>query len=304
MRRLIKIKIVFALALTISLQLNAQQANKTLKVLMIGNSFSQNATRYLPQMANEAGVELILGRAEMGGCSLKRHWDSVLVNNIDTSRGKAYKRKSLRQLLSSQKWDVVTMQQASLLSGDEASYHPYAENLYNLVKSYVPDAEIVIHQTWAYRADALNWGKIDGEKKATSNKEMWEKSRAAYHSLAKELGGLRILPSGDAFYAVATDKKWGFKKDTKFNYSNPVSPSLPKDEHSINIGYAWTKDGKLNFDPNHANEAGCYLAGLVWYSTLFKEKPTKLVFKPKSVSDEFAAFLKETAQITVRKNEQ
>ncbi len=269
---------------------------------MIGNSFSQNASRYLPQMAEEVNVDLVLGRAEMGGCSLKRHWDSVLINNIDTSRGKAYKGKSLRQLLSSQKWDIVTMQQYSLLSGDESTYQPFAKNIYDLVKSYQPEARIFIHQTWAYRADAVNWGKIDGEKRAKNNKEMWERSRAAYHHLAKSLGNLPVIPSGDAFYQVATDKKWGFKKDTAFDYTNAIYPALPAERNSINVGYSWGTDKKLKFDPNHANEAGCYLAGLVWYSHLFNGDPTQLKFKPQSVSDEFAKFMKETALTTVKTN--
>lgn len=302
MKILIKTKFVVILVLTMCSQLNAQQVRKTLRVLMIGNSFSQNASRYLPVMAEEANVELVLGRAEMGGCSLKRHWDSVLINNTDTSRGKAYKGQSLRQLLSSQKWDIVTMQQYSLLSGDEATYQPFAQNIYDLVKSYQPNARIFIHQTWAYRADAVNWGKIDGEKRAQNNEEMWKRSRVAYHLLAKSLGNLPIIPSGDAFYQVATDKKWGFKKDTSFDYAHAVYPALPLEENSINAGYSWGNDKKLKFDPNHANEAGCYLAGLVWYSRLFNGDPTQLKFKPQSVSDDFAVFLKGIALKTVNTN--
>lgn len=298
----IKIKLVIVLVVAMCLQLNAQHAGKTVSILMIGNSFSQNASRYLPQMAEEINVNLVLGRAEMGGCSLKRHWDSVLINNIDTNRGKAYKGKSLRQLLSSQKWDIVTMQQYSLLSGDEATYQPFAKNIYDLVKTYQPDARIFVHQTWAYRADAVNWGKIAGNKRAKNNKEMWEKSRAAYHRMAKSLGDLPVIPSGDAFYWVATDKKWSFKKDPAFDYDNAVYPLLPLDENSINVGYHWDSDKKLKFDPNHANDAGCYLAGLVWYGHLFGRNPTQVRFKPQSVSDEFSAFLKETAFKTVSGN--
>lgn len=300
---IIKLKLVVVCSLLVCFQLSAQPVESTLKVLMIGNSFSQNASKYLPQIAEEAKVHLVLGRAEMGGCSLERHWDSVLVNNVDTNRGKAYNGKSLRQLLSSEKWDIVTMQQYSLLSGDEGTYAPFAKLLYELIKSYQPSARIFIHQTWAYRADAVNWGKIAGEKRAGNNEEMWVKSRAAYHRMAKDLGGLPIIPSGDAFYAVATSKYWGFKKDPIFDYANAVYPNLPSEKNSIHVGYSWGTDKKLKFDPNHANEAGCYLAGLVWYSHLLKGNPTLLKFKPKSVSDEFAGFLKETALKTVKKKQ-
>lgn len=299
MKLSIRIKLITVLLLATTLQLNAQEAKRTLKVLLIGNSFSQNASRYLPQMAEEAHINLVLGRAEMGGCSLKRHWDSVLVNNIDTNKGKAYKGKSLRQLLASQKWDIVTMQQYSLLSADEGTYEPFAKNIYDLVKSYQPDARVFVHQTWAYRADAVNWGKIDGEKSAKNNEEMWQKSRAAYHHLAKRLGNLPIIPSGDAFFEVASDSKWGFKKDTTFDYDHAVYPALPSQKNSINVGYTWEAKKKLKFDPNHANEAGCYLAGMVWYKHLFNGNPVQLKFKPEQVSDEFASFLKETAAKTV-----
>jgi hypothetical protein len=101
---------------------------------------------------------------------------------------------------------------------------------------------------------------------------------------------------------VATDAQWAFKKDDSFDYTNPVSPALPAESNSINMGYSWAKDGKFKFDPNHANDAGCYLAGLVWYGFLFKADPTKLSFKPKTVEGDFAAFLKGTAKQTLAAN--
>ena len=37
----------------------------TLKILLVGNSFSQNATRYLTRMASDGGYTLVLGHAEL-----------------------------------------------------------------------------------------------------------------------------------------------------------------------------------------------------------------------------------------------
>jgi len=300
MINILRFTYLISLAFLSYLPADAQQKSKTVRVFMIGNSFSQNASRYLPYMAKEGGYNLELGHAEPGGCSLQRHWDSVAAYLQDTSRGKLYNGKSLKELLGKGKWDIVTIQQYSLLSADEKTYEQYARKLYDYIKELQPDAEVVIHQTWAYRADAKNFGRVDGTETAKTQQEMWEKSRVNYHSLSKALGGLRIIPSGDAFYAVATDSKWAFKKDEAFDYTNAVSPALPADENSINVGYTWTNEGKLKFDPNHANEAGCYLAGLMWYGTLFGEDPVKLSFKPKAVSDEFAAFLRETASKTLK----
>ena len=299
MKDVVRIHIVLKLAMLICLQTFGQENNKPLRVFLIGNSFSQNATRYLPQLAEEGSHLLELGRAELGGCSMQRHWDSVQVNLKDSARGKAYGNRSLKELLSQGRWDIITIQQYSLLSSDENSYNPYARQLYDFIKQIQPGAEVLIHQTWAYRADAKNFGRKKDSGVTRSQREMWEFSRSAYHSVAKQLG-IRVIPSGDAFYAISTDKKWSFRKDTAFNYDSAVPPRLPVQENSINIGYTWTKDNKLNFDANHANEAGCYLAGLVWYSFLFKEDPSKLSFKPASVTDEFAPFLKQVAWKTVQ----
>ncbi|MGC4233528.1 MAG: DUF4886 domain-containing protein [Niabella sp.] len=283
-------------------QSHAQKDASHIRLFIIGNSFSQNASRYLKQIAERGDCQLTIGRAELGGCSLQRHWDSVAVNLLDSSRGKAYNGRSLKELLSNDKWDIVTIQQYSLLSGDTATYQPYARKLYAFIKALQPDAEVVIHQTWAYRSDAKNFGKISGNKRAGSQKEMWERSRYAYHKLAGDLGGLRIIPVGDVFYAAATDKEWSFVKDNSFDDENPVPSRLPAEANSLNVGYFW-KDGRLWFDPNHANEAGCYLAGLVWYGFLFKQNVQKVSFRPGEVSENFAEFLKNTALQTLRSNQ-
>jgi hypothetical protein len=297
----VKMHIVFKLLMLICVQNFAQDSNKPLRVFLIGNSFSQNATRYLPELAKEGGHQLELGRAELGGCSLQRHWDSVAINLQDSTRGKPYGGRSLKQLLSQGRWDLVTIQQYSLLSSDESSFNPYARQLYDFIKQIQPNAEVVMHQTWAYRADAKNFGRKKGNEATQSQKEMWEYSRAAYHSVAKQLG-IRVIPTGDAFYAVTSDENRGFQKDTSFDHDNPSPPQLPAQHNSINIGYTWTKENKLNFDANHANDAGCYLGGLVWYGFFFREDPSKLKFKPASVSDEFAPFLKQVAWKTVQAN--
>jgi len=297
LQKLCLVGCICLLAWTVTVQ--AQQQNE-LKVFLIGNSFSQNATRYLTKMAAEGGYKLTLGHAEPGGCSLQRHWDSVAVSIKDPTRGKLYNGKSLKELLSVSKWDVITLQQYSLLSADSATYQPYADKLYAFIKQLQPQAKIYLQQTWAYRMDAINFGYVQDKKRATNQKEMWSSSRAAYHRLAKRINA-SIFPVGDAFYSASTHPKWAFKKDETFEPKTAKEPALPIQTNSLNVGYTW-KDGVLKFDPNHANEAGCYLAGMVWYASLFGKNPQQLKFKPENVSDEFAVFLKELAWKTVNTN--
>lgn len=281
--------------LIVSLNAYSQTDNKTLRLFVIGNSFSQNATTFLPQIAKEQGKTLIIGRAELGGHSLEQHWGYVERFEKDSTdaKGKPYGGKSLKMLLSAGNWDVVTIQQYSYLSGDSSSYNPYAQKLVGYIRKLQPGAEIVIHQTWAYRADAKKFGRVNQEQLAQNQKEMWQKSRAAYHKLAKQFNA-RILPVGDAFETVAINKNYGYKKDTTFDYEHPVAPNLPKQVNSINVGYFWNKQ-ELAFDPNHANDAGKYLGGLIWYGVLFNGSPRKVRFKPQTVSDDFAKYLRVVA---------
>jgi hypothetical protein len=281
------------LSLLFIFAISVQAQTKKYRLFIIGNSFSQNAAFFLPQLTKEAGITLETGRAELGGCSMEKHWKLVETAEKDSTdpAGKAYAGKSLRQLLSNGTWDIVTIQQYSLLSGDPDTYRPYARKLYDFIKSIQPNAKIFIHQTWAYRNDATAFGRIKGEERAKSAAEMHQHVRAAYHTIAKELG-VTVIPVGDAFRAMETDPAWTYKKDAKYNFAAPVSPALPDQTNSLNIGYRWN-NGKLDFDANHANTAGCYLGSLVWFQTLFGGDVKAVKFKPEQVSDAMAAQFKK-----------
>ena len=55
---------------------------KVIKVLAIGNSFSEDAVeQYLYELAASQGDSLVIGNAYIGGCSLEMHLD-----NLKTSR--------------------------------------------------------------------------------------------------------------------------------------------------------------------------------------------------------------------------
>lgn len=270
--------------------------NDTLRLLLIGNSFSQNATRYLPQIAKEGGHPLLIGRAELGSCTLKKHWDfaSLAEMQPDAPTGKPYKGKSLQMLLREQKWDIITIQQYSMHSTDSTTYMPYARKLYTLIKTMQPQAKVALHQTWAYRSDSKDFGQLAKGQFCRSDKEMWERSREAYHKVASELG-IGLIPVGDAFWNVATSETWEFKADRKFKYNKPVYPKLPVEANSLHAGYSWSSDKQFKFDSHHASESGCYLGALVWYSFLFGESTTQVKYVPKGMSPDFADYLKKVA---------
>ncbi len=284
--------------------------NDTLRLFLIGNSFSGNSSRFLPEIVKDRGRHIIIGSAGLGGCSLERHWSIVEMYEKDNNdpAGKPYtgtvrmkdlskdpdNGKSLKELLTSDKWQIITIQQASRLSMDENSFRPYAKNLRDYSIKACSTAEVVMHETWAYREDAKSFGS------AKSAEEMWSKLHEAYYNISAELG-IRVMPVGDAFHMMQSDPKWKFVKDPNFDPKTAVEPALPADKNSLHTGARWNK-GKLGYDYNHAGVAGCYLGGLVWYGFLYGESPKKVTFAPEGISPEFAAQLRKVADKILKQN--
>ena len=275
-------------------------STRPLRVFTIGNSFASNATQFLPELAREGGHSLEIGGARIGGCSLQKHWELVEAAELapDLPQNKPYEGRNLREWLTQSDWDIVTLQQASIDSSCGESYDPYAQKLWDFVDELQPRAEIVWHQTWAYHAHTPLFGRVDSQNHAQNQREMWENSRAAYHAVAARTG-TRIIPVGDAFWHVNSDPNWPLPDDANFHSQSAQHPDLPAQPNSLHRGVHWflSEDGswKLGFDGAHANEAGCYLGALIWYSWLFEASPENLTFRPQSVPADFAAYLRRVA---------
>ncbi|HSH93779.1 MAG TPA: DUF4886 domain-containing protein, partial [Roseimicrobium sp.] len=208
-----------------------------------------------------------------------------------------------KQELLSDKWDFVTIQQASIKSHDLSTYQPFANQLRDYVKQHAPQAELMIHQTWEYRVDDPRFSvKNPKEGEPKTQDEMYQMLTASYKAVAKELG-IRRIPVGDAFHLANNDTKWAFKPDTTFNPKTATEPSLPDQTHSLNVGWQWkkAKDGKvtLGMDGHHANVAGEYLGACVFFEILYGESAVGNSYIPKGLSDEDVKYLQETAHKAV-----
>ncbi|MEZ0273990.1 MAG: DUF4886 domain-containing protein, partial [Roseimicrobium sp.] len=128
---------------------------KTVRLLTIGNSFSANATKHLAEIAKAGGNTLIHRPLVIGGSSMQVHWDKAMLHekNPQDPKGLYTFKQGLKAVLAADKWDYVTIQQASIKSHDLATYQPYATQLRDYVKKYAPQAELLVHETWAYRKD-------------------------------------------------------------------------------------------------------------------------------------------------------
>lgn len=269
-------------------------APKELKVLTIGNSFANSVFKTLPAIVEaDPECKLILTGANIGGCSLERHWKEHLKSEKDPSHRPYSKKYTLRQLLTKEKWDIVTIQQASRESWKPETYHPYAENLIGLIRELAPGAEIVIQQTWAYNSAAASFAKW----KITPD-TMYTRLTEAYTALAKQ-HKLRVIPSG---YAVDLFRKTLGEKLVPVSPADVLTlkePDLPRTNDPAG-NFSWRKNAKtgktvLRSDYNHLNPRGQYLQSLVWYAFLFGRDPGKSAFVPGNISAEEAALFKKCA---------
>lgn len=280
-----------------------QSTGKTVRLLNVGNSFSENATKFLNRIVEADGNTLIHHRCVIGGSGPDQHLAKAAIHEKDPEDKSGYyaSGKSLKQELLAEKWDVITIQQASIRSHDIATYSPAMKELYDYIKQYAPESEVVIHETWAYRVDDPRFGKSEANSgEPNSQQEMYEGLSNAYRTIAKELN-VRLILVGDAFYAADTDLEWGYQPDLKFDQRTAAFPDLPDQAHSLHIGMRWvTLDDKstLKFDGHHASPAGEYLGGLVFYEFLYGTNATQTKFHPDVIDSDYAQFLKETAHRT------
>ena len=61
---------------------------KTVRLLTVGNSFSQNATRYLGDLVKAKGHTLIHRPLAIGGASMEVHWDKAQLHEKEPKDAK------------------------------------------------------------------------------------------------------------------------------------------------------------------------------------------------------------------------
>lgn len=299
-RNFLFVSLVLSLALGHAASL-VNASPKTVKLLTVGNSFSQNATHYLGDIATAAGNKLVQHSANIGGSTMAQHLEKAEKYEKDPldPSGLYSTKKSLQEELKAEEYDFITIQQASIKSHDINNYRPSAAQLLAYIRKYAsPKSEVVIHQTWAYRCDDRRFTPTNtAPGEPLTQEAMYQGLTAAYHTIATELK-LRVIPVGDAFHLADNDPKWGYRPDTNFNAKTAKQGALPDQTHSLHRGRYWSsKNGKdtLTFDGHHAGVAGEYLGACVWYEFLFQDNVVGNKFIPPGLDPAYAHFLQETA---------
>ena len=88
-----------------------------MNILSIGNSFSQDAQRYLHRIAKADGFDLNTFNLYMGGCPLSLHYRNMISEEraytLEMNGESTEFKVSLKDALLNRDWDVVTIQQVS-----------------------------------------------------------------------------------------------------------------------------------------------------------------------------------------------
>lgn len=235
--------LILLAGIVLALGLNAQEKYPnyplpdhpdTLRILAIGNSFSDDATQYLPDLLEAADIHnVIIGRLYIGGCTLERHCREFKDNGheyvyLKSTNNKwetirKYKQGTFMDGVGDERWDIITMQQGSPKSGRWDSYDPWLGTLIEIVRKNCPNPEatIVWHQTWAYASTYTNRNfanyAYDQQYMFDSIQICVDKARKAYNVPI-------VIPSGPAVQlmrgtSLKTEKELtrdGFHMDYKY----------------------------------------------------------------------------------------
>ena len=179
---------------------------KTIKILAIGNSFSDDAIEnYLYELGAAENINFVIGNAYIGGCSLERHYNNSksneaaygyrkIVNGVKTTQPE----KTLESCIADESWDYISVQQVSGNSGIYYTYFPYINDLLAYVKAKATNKNVqyMLHRTWAYAQTSTHGDFVKYDK---NQQAMYEAIVDATNRVKAEVIDLAfIIPAGTA----------------------------------------------------------------------------------------------------------
>ena len=222
--------------------------NKTpedsLRILAIGNSFTDDGMEFLPGIIEHARLSKVkVAKIVVGGTSLQYHYNHAKQNddvyNYAVSEGgkslNGKGKRSFQTALSEDHWDIVVMQQVSQYSGLYHTYQPYLDSLIAFVHRQLPQAVIAWQMTWAYGSSSTHSGFANYNKNQTT---MYDAICATVAEAKKESEIDVVIPAGMTIQKL---------RSTQIN--NPPL-DLTRDGYHLDLG------------------AGRYAAACTWFESL------------------------------------
>ncbi len=242
-----------------------------MNVLSIGNSFSEDAQRYLHAIAKSDSYPLNSVNLFIGGCSLERHYYNILENKkeyeIQYNGVNTGFYTTVEEALLNRKWDFITLQQVSQESVNFDTYEPYLSTISNYVRKMCPDSKLILHQTWAYEDGS---DRLTKELGYHNHKEMLKDIVNANNIALKAVNADGIIRSGELFDLLL--------------------------DSGINLIHRDTFHAKLGI--------GRYALGLLWYGYLTKNNICNISFSDtdEMISDNDIEIVKKSVNKILEKD--
>jgi hypothetical protein len=222
-----------------------------MKILAIGNSFSQDATTYIEDIANSMGIEdITAANLYIPGCPLTKHAENLKTDELEYEyqlRGKGIYKTSIHAALASDDWDVITMQQVSGDSGLYDTFHPYIDELYAEVKRLCPNAKILLHRTWAY------------EERSGHNRFIDYGRNHEYRERGKKIGFSKAFPFAEGddieYMPEREDQSPRYKGVIYYSVADEAEHKSAKEERGMSRRFARSFTDKAIIRNAHKNEA-------------------------------------------------
>ena len=252
-----------------------RDSKDTIKILAIGNSFSQDALEtYLYELAKAENIQVIIGNLYIGGASLELHWNNAKENKATYQYRKIYIKgnktntpeTSIANALADEDWDYISFQQVSSISGIYESYVEPLPLLFDNVKQMAtnPEVKYILHQTWAYEQSSTHSGFA--------------------HYNNDQL----------TMYNSIVDAVWRAKELVPIDIIVPAGTAIQNGRTS-DIGDNFCSDG-YHLDVN----IGRYTAACTWFEKLLYVNVIGNSFKPEALSDFEADIAQRAAHYAVK----
>ena len=251
-------------------------ADRPLKLLAIGNSFSEDAIEQnLFELAAATGHQMVIGNMYIGGCSLERHCNNARTDKPDYDYlkieidGKMTRTANytLDKALRDEQWDYVSLQQVSQLSGMYNSFQPHLDSLIAYVRARVPaTTKLIWHVTWAYAQNSTHGGFANYDR------------------------------NQDKMYRAIVEGAQRLKKEnTQFSLFVPVGTAIQNARTSF-VG------DHLNRDGFHLDLVlGRYTAACTWFECLFGTNVVGNRYAPKGLDKAQKAVAQWAAHLAVER---
>nr|WP_319512089.1 DUF4886 domain-containing protein [uncultured Draconibacterium sp.] len=231
--------------------------SKTIRILAIGNSFSQDAVeQYLYELAEADGISVVIGNLYIGGCSLATHLKNAtndspaydyrkIGNGTKTNRPKT----RLAEAIADENWDYISVQQVSSNSGQYNTFEESLPGLVDYVKAHATNRKmkLMLHQTWAYAKNSTHtaFPNYDNDQE-----KMYECLVDAIDRAADLVDIDIIIPSGTAIQNGRT---------------SGIGDNFNRDGYHLETSY------------------GRYTAACTWFEKIFKKNVTRNSYSPEGV---------------------